>query len=153
MKILIFAAAVLAVAAPSMASDVGVSINVGQPGFYGRIDIGSFPQPAVVYAEPVIIQQAPRHVGRPIYLRVPPGHMKKWSKHCGQYNACGQQVYFVQDGWYNNVYAPRYRSQYEGHHDHYEDGNRGDDDHHDEHGDNGKHKGHGKGHGKGHNKD
>lgn len=148
MKILIFAATMLAVAAPSIASDVGMSINVGQPGFYGRIDIGNFPQPVVIYEEPIIIQQAPRYAGRPIYLRVPPGHMKKWSKHCREYNACGQQVYFVQDGWYNNVYAPRFRSEQGDHRDRHEGGNRRDDDHRSERGDNGKHKGHGKGHNK-----
>ena len=40
------------------AADVGVSISVGQPGFYGQIDIGHFPQPRVVYAQPVVIQRA-----------------------------------------------------------------------------------------------
>ncbi len=37
------------------AADVGVSISIGQPGFYGRIDIGRFPQPQVIYAEPRVI--------------------------------------------------------------------------------------------------
>ena len=32
----------------AIAADVGVSISVGQPGFYGQIDIGNFPQPRVV---------------------------------------------------------------------------------------------------------
>ena len=32
-------AALLAVAASAMAADVGVSVRVGQPGFYGQIDI------------------------------------------------------------------------------------------------------------------
>ena len=43
--------AILAVslATPSMAAEVGVSVSVGQPGFYGRIDIGSFPAPRNVY--------------------------------------------------------------------------------------------------------
>jgi hypothetical protein len=40
MKIL--SAAVLSgiCAGPVIAGDVGVSINIGEPGFYGRIDIG-----------------------------------------------------------------------------------------------------------------
>ena len=37
------------------AVDVGVSIQVAQPGVYGRIDIGRFPQPQVVVAQPVLI--------------------------------------------------------------------------------------------------
>ena len=97
---------------PAFATDVGLSISVGQPGFYGQIDIGNFPQPRVVYAQPVIIQRPPQVVYvAPIYLHVPPGHEKHWSKHCAQYNACGRPVYFVRDDWYNDVYVPRYRSK------------------------------------------
>jgi hypothetical protein len=99
-----------AAAAPAFGADVGVSINIGQPGFYGRIDVGNYPAPQLVYAEPIVIQRIPVGVVRqPVYLRVPPGHAKNWSKHCGKYGACGQPVYFVQDNWYNNVYAPQYR--------------------------------------------
>ena len=66
------------------------------PGVYGRIDIGNAPPPPLIYAQPVIIQRAPVYVQQqPLYLHVPPGHSKKWSKHCGKYNACGQPVYFV----------------------------------------------------------
>jgi hypothetical protein len=100
-------------AAPALAADVGVSVSIGQPGFYGRIDIGSFPQPQVIYAEPVLIARpvVGVPVGRPIYLRVPPGHAKDWRKYCGKYSACNQPVYFVQDGWYQNVYARQYRER------------------------------------------
>lgn len=129
------------VTVPALAADVGVSVSVGQPGFYGRIDIGNFPQPQVVYPQPVIIAPGPYAVvQQPIYLRVPPGHAKDWGKHCRRYNACGQPVYFVQDGWYNNVYAPAYRGhdqeRYGDDHDRGERRGRGD------RGD------HGKGHGK-----
>jgi hypothetical protein len=90
------------------AADVGVSVNISEPGFYGRIDIGRVPAPVLIYPQPVIIEQRPVNVMRqPIYLRVPPGHEKKWAKHCSRYNACGQPVFFVQDGWYRDVYAPR----------------------------------------------
>src|SRR5690606_5376007 len=69
MKRFLFAAALAAAAVPALAADVGVSISVGQPGFYGRIDIGRFPHPAVIYPEPVIIHPAPiGMVRRPIYL-------------------------------------------------------------------------------------
>jgi hypothetical protein len=119
MKRFLFAAAavVAAVTVPAFAADVGVSVQVGEPGFYGRIDVGNFPQPQVIYAKPVVIQPVPVGVVRePIYLRVPPGHAKNWRKHCHQYNACGQPVYFVKDGWYNKEYAPRYRESHgEGH--------------------------------------
>ncbi|MET3133065.1 hypothetical protein AAKU55_003347 [Oxalobacteraceae bacterium GrIS 1.11] len=118
MKNLILAASMLVLASTAMAADVGVSINVGQPGFYGRIDIGQFPRPQVIYAEPVIIERPVRYIERQaIYLRVPPGHAKHWAQHCRAYNACGQQVYFVQDGWYQNEYAPRYREQHGRDHD------------------------------------
>ena len=66
------------------------------PGVYGRIDIGNAPPPPLIYAQPLIIQRPPVLVQQaPLYLHVPPGHAKKWSKHCAQYNACGQPVYFV----------------------------------------------------------
>jgi hypothetical protein len=48
----------------------------------------------------------------PIYLRVPPGHAKHWSKHCHEYNACGERVYFVQDDWYQHEYVPRYQERH-----------------------------------------
>ncbi|AKU21506.1 hypothetical protein [Massilia sp. NR 4-1] len=142
MKTLILAASLLAAvsAVPAAAADVGVSINIGQPGFYGRIDIGNMPPPPVLYAQPVIIQRPVRVIREPLYLRVPPGHAKHWSKHCGRYNACGRQVYFVRDDWYLNDYAPRYRNEH--HHEYREERH-----HEPEHG-----HGHGHGHGKGHDK-
>ena len=113
MKRFLIAAAMAAATAPALAADIGLSVSIGQPGFYGRIDIGSYPQPQLVYPTPVIIQTAPIGVVRqPVYLHVPPGHQKNWRKHCNQYNACGQPVYFVQENWYNNEYAPRYREKH-----------------------------------------
>jgi len=96
---------------PALAADVGVSISIGQPGFYGRLDIGDFPQPQVIYRQPIIVERAP--VARPpVYLRVPPGHRKHWSKYCHQYNACGEPVFFVQDKWYDREYVPRYQERH-----------------------------------------
>ncbi len=95
------------------AADVGVSVSIGQPGFYGRIDIGNVPPPVLMYPQPVIIQPAPVAVVRqPIYLHVPPGHAKDWRRHCARYAACGQPVYFVQDRWYQEVYVPQYQQRY-----------------------------------------
>lgn len=92
---------------PALAADVGVSISVSQPGVYGRIDIGRFPQPEVIVAQPVLIQR-PRVVMAqpPVYLWVPPGHQKNWGKHCARYNACGVPVYFVKEDWYRRHVAP-----------------------------------------------
>ncbi len=95
----------------ALAADVGVSVSVGQPGFYGRIDIGNSPPPVLIYPQPVIIQRV-HAAPSPIYLRVPPGHAKKWSKHCQKYDACGRPVYFVKDDWYNNVYVPHYQREH-----------------------------------------
>ncbi len=126
MKHLTLGAALATLVGSALAADVGVSVTIGQPGFYGRIDLNNAPQPQVIYAQPMIILQAPvGYERRPIYLRVPPGHEKHWDKNCYKYNACNQPVYFVQDNWYRNEYAPAYLAV------------RGDDD-----------RGHGKGKGK-----
>ncbi len=128
MKRLLFAAALAAVTAPALATDVGVSISVGQPGFYGRIDLGNAPQPQVVYAEPVVVRPVPVGVVyEPVYLHVPPGHQKNWRRYCGRYDACGRPVYFVKDSWYNNVYVPHYREQHGGGRGGYDGGRGGRD--------------------------
>lgn len=108
--LIVVALAVFGIAAPAYSADVGVSVSIGQPGFYGRIDIGDYPPPMVIYPQPVIIERVP--MGRaPIYLRVPPGHAKHWSRHCREYNACGERVYFVQDSWYQREYVPQYQER------------------------------------------
>lgn len=128
----IIASALLATAsAAALAGGTNISLSVdGQisPGVYGRIDIGNATPPMLLYPQPVVITRPVRVVApvQPVYLHVPPGHAKNWSKHCGRYNACGQPVYFVKSAEYEPGYANR-------------DNGRGD------HGD-----GHGKGHGKGH---
>ncbi len=129
---------------PAHAANVGVSVSVGQPGFYGRIDIGNAPPPELIYPQPVVIRPAPDYVvGEPIYLHVPPGHEKHWDKNCRKYNACGRPVYFVRDKWYNNTYVPYYREHHGKGHDKKQKEKRG--------------KGHDKKqkekHGKGHDKD
>ncbi len=143
---------------PAQAADVGVSINISQPGVFGRIDIGRFPQPQVIVQQPVIIARQAHQVLEPVYLWVPPGHQKNWRKHCRQYNACGVPVYFVQERWYHDhvmraappAFEPRPGRDgghgrhggpdrgYEGGRD--QDGERG--------GDHGGEKGHGRGHGR-----
>ncbi len=113
MKKLMIAAAFLSAAAGAMAQNV--SMQLGQTGYYGSIDLGNLRAPPVIYQQPMIIQQVPQYMNAPpMYMRVPPGHAKKWSKHCAAYNACGRRVYFVQDSWYNNTYAPDYRRKHGG---------------------------------------
>jgi hypothetical protein len=132
MKGFLLVAAVIVAVSPVRAADVGVSVSVGEPGFYGRIDIGNVPRPQVIYPQPVVIQPAPVEVERPpVYLRVPPGHAKNWRKHCRKYNACGERVFFVQDSWYNEVYVPHYRAERDEGNEHHDQGH-----------------GHGHGHGK-----
>lgn len=101
-------AAALVAATTSATADVSVSVNVGEPGFYGRIEIGTAPPPHLIFAKPIVVRQA--NVARqPVYFHVPPGHEKNWRKHCGKYDACGRPVYFVQNNWYNDVYVPHHR--------------------------------------------
>ncbi|GCL62631.1 hypothetical protein [Pseudaquabacterium pictum] len=134
-------AGLLLAAATAQAGDVdiGVSIGINQPGVYGRIDIGRYPQPQVIVQRPVLVlQQTVRPA--PIYLHVPPGHRQNWRKHCRAYGACGTPVYFVQERWYQeHVVRPEPRRGDRD--DRWDDrrGDRGDD-----------RRGHGHGHGKGH---
>jgi hypothetical protein len=88
--------------ASAWAADVGVSVRISQPGVYGRIDIGRFPQPQVWVPQPIVVSQPVYLVQQPppAYMWVPPGHRKHWAKHCYRYRACGHPVYFVRDDWY-----------------------------------------------------
>lgn len=85
----------------ALAADVGVSIAISEPGVYGRIDIGRYPQPSVVATQPVIIAR-PAAPPPPVYLWVPPGHRRHWARHCHEYRACGTPVYFVREDWYRS---------------------------------------------------
>ena len=169
LRSLFLGAAMLAAAVPALAQ-TNVSINIGQPGFYGRIDIGDFGRPAVYVQQPVIVREVRNVRAQPVYLRVPPGHRKNWSRHCGRYDACGRPVMFVRDDWYTNTYAPRYRERHHGgyragrqevhhvvrheerrdRHDRHDKHDRKHDkrDKHDKHDKHGG--GHGNGHGRGH---
>jgi hypothetical protein len=141
MKHLILALGATLLSGAVQATDVGVSIQVGQPGFYGRIDIGNTAPPPVMVAQPVWVQRRPVHV-EPVYMRIPPGHQKNWSKHCARYNACGVPVYFVREDWYQQRYEERHDHKYQDKHQDKGHGKGKDKD-----------KEHGKGHGKGKDKD
>ncbi len=94
MKRLLLAIVITLVAATAaQAADVGVSVSIGQPGFYGSVAIGSYPAPVAVYPYPVVVRPAPVVVARPVYVHVPPGHVKH-----GYYR--GYPVYYRHDGRY-----------------------------------------------------
>jgi hypothetical protein len=146
MKRLLFAATLTVATLSAHAADVGVSVSIGQPGFYGHIDIngGGYPPPRILYREPMVVERVAMH-RPPIYMRVPPGYARNWSTHCREYNACGERVYFVHNSWYQNEYAPRYQ---EHHRDGYDRrGNDHDDRGNNKHNNNGKNSKHGNGHG------
>ena len=99
-------AIVLAIGVVSTASaQTSVSMGINQPGVYGRINIGNVSPPTLYRAEPVII--VPPRVAadrQPVCLYVPSTHAQNWGRYCGQYNACGQPVYFVRDEWVRERY-------------------------------------------------
>lgn len=141
LRAVLFAAAVLTASSPlALAANVDVSINIGQPGYYGPLDIRDYGRPQLIYSEPRIIERVSTQ-RQPVYLRVPPGHAKNWRKHCSKYNACGERVYFVRDSWYEREYVPRYQAEHHDRRDEYRDNRREYryEKHHDK-------KGHGKNH-------
>lgn len=110
---------------PVLAAEVGVSVSIGQPGFYGHVDIGGYPRPQLIYRQPVLVERVP--VARPpIYLNVPPGQAKHWRRYCGAYGACGERVYFVRNSWYEREYVPRYQAYHNDRRDERHDEYRGD---------------------------
>lgn len=111
MKRLLLTLSMCALAAPALALDVNVNVNLGQPGYYGTLDPSGYGTPRLIYPDVRIAQPLHGAPGAPMYLRVPPGHAKHWGKNCHKYNACHRPVYFVDDRWYNEVYAPRAREQ------------------------------------------
>jgi hypothetical protein len=120
MKTFLLATALLAASLPGVAAnvDVGVSIGISQPGVYGRIDIGRFPQPQVIVQQPVIVGRPilrPVQPVQPVYLWVPVVQQQHWGRHCGRYGACGVPVYFVQDRWYRDhvVDGRRYEQRHD----------------------------------------
>ena len=111
LKLFLLAVFFVGITATARAADVGVSVSVGQPGFYGRLDIGDFPRPQILYSQPRMIRRGSS--GRPpVYMHVPPGHARNWRRHCAAYNACDERVYFVRDSWYNNEYVPRHQQRH-----------------------------------------
>lgn len=110
----------LLVSTAATAADVNVIVGGEiKPGVYGRVEVGTRPPPVVIYPQPVIITRAPVVVSQqPLYLHVPPGHAKKWGKHCHKYNACAQPVYFVKGPEYEHKGKGHGNGHGKGHHKH-----------------------------------
>ncbi len=108
MKYLMITAAVAAtaLAMPAFADNY----KVGQPGYYGRLDVNSSSKPQVINSNPVSGTGASSNRA-PIYLRVPAGDISDWQQRCQDYNACNERVYFVQDNWYKQNYASQYQEE------------------------------------------
>lgn len=76
-----------------------VNVTAGgplRPGVYGRIEVRNAPPPPLVSARPVVASMElgpPRY--EPVYLYVPGGQVRRWSKFCQRYDACDRPVYFV----------------------------------------------------------
>ena len=66
-----------------------------RPGVYGRIQVRGAVPPAVVFPDPVTAVQTDRTPADPIYLYVPPGQVRRWSRHCAKWKACERPVFFV----------------------------------------------------------
>jgi len=130
-------------------TNVGISIGISgevAPGVYGRVNIGNA-HPSYVYEQPVIIRET-TVVHKPLYLHVPPDHVRHWERYCESYHACDRHVYFVRSSEYRDFHDEwrreehrEHREEHE-HHDDHHDGYRDDrhdhhedrhDDHRDEH--------------------
>jgi hypothetical protein len=120
-------ALIAAVTTWTQAADVNVGVTISgeiRPGVYGQVNIGTVPNYALVYPQPMVIAAPPTY-GVPVqamYLHVPPGHAKHWSKHCHEYNACGRPVYFIRSAEYEPGYQP-YSDNSHDHHDSHKHGN------------------------------
>ncbi|HEU4646359.1 MAG TPA: hypothetical protein VFS80_12435 [Burkholderiales bacterium] len=106
---LLFVLAAAALLAPAVAQDIRLSVSGGiAPGVYGRVDIGKH-TPPLVYPRAVLVVGSPKPPA-PVYLHVPPGHARNWSKHCSKYGACNRPVFFVKSAEYEPGYRhPRNR--------------------------------------------
>jgi hypothetical protein len=110
--IVALALASAACVAPAFAGNVGFTISVGEPGFYGQLVLGDRDRPLLVNARPVIHARGYGWAS-PVYVRVPDWQRRNWGRYCSRYSACARPVYFVRDDWYRDEYAPRYRRDHD----------------------------------------
>ncbi len=108
-RLLVGLLSLAALPAPAQAQ-LGVTLQFGDPNYYGRLSPVGLAVPSVYNVRPIAVQ--PRRWGpplQPLYLRVPAGERANWSRYCRRYGACQAPVYFVQDRWYRDVVVPRHR--------------------------------------------
>lgn len=83
---------------------------MGQPGFFGRIELGNFPGQPPLMISHAVMGNPGVFTGSPIFMNVPPEHARNWSRFCQLYGACDWMVYFVDNAWYEQVYVPGWRA-------------------------------------------
>ena len=114
MKRTLIAAAGFALIAASGLANAAPWTVIVQPGVYGRVAIGGYAEPPLVYApQPVmavdngygqvveeVVDPAYATDQPPVYLWVPEYQRLHWAQYSREYGATGVPVYFVDDGWY-----------------------------------------------------
>lgn len=109
-------AVLLLASLPARAGTPIINLSIGgeiSPGVYGQVQFGNAPPPEVINAQPMIVSPEPRDATEePLYLHVPPGHAKHWSRYCHRYHACNRPVYFVKEGRYQPDFRDRRRDEY-----------------------------------------
>ena len=91
------AVAALALPLPTLAA-VGVAITLGEPNFYGRIDLGRMAPPPIIRDYPVQVRRGPRGILlEPLSVRVTEREQRNWRRYCGRDDVCSRPVYFVRD--------------------------------------------------------
>ena len=58
-RFMIASAVAVAFSSPVFPTDGGVSVRIGQPGFYGPPDIGGYPPPQLLYSHPAFLAPPP----------------------------------------------------------------------------------------------
>ena len=113
MRLILFVAVLLVGTGVSRAGGLDIHILLSgevAPGLYGQVNIGNERPPPVLYVQPMLIE--PQQAALPpIYLHVPPEHVRHWRRHCHEYNACNRPVYFVR----SQEYDPEYQRHYQDH--------------------------------------
>lgn len=76
-----------------------VNVTAGgplRPGVYGLIEVRNAPPPPLLSSRPVVASSelGPPRLA-PVYLYVPAGQVRRWSRYCDRYDACERPVYFV----------------------------------------------------------
>ncbi|HEY8358845.1 MAG TPA: hypothetical protein VIL30_15410 [Ramlibacter sp.] len=96
---LVAAVALVAGAASAQPADGFRNLTAGGPlrhGVYGRIEVRGTETPPVIYPKAVTAGEKVVAAGmRPVYLYVPPGQVRKWSRFCAKWSACDEPVLFV----------------------------------------------------------